>query len=64
MAINKLTHAALSLKSSGENLNHSFIAVTFDSGQFGLLDESTGDFFPKGKTDLAGPRIGATSSIS
>jgi hypothetical protein len=49
MAINKLTHAALSLKSSGENLNHSFIAVTFDSGQFGLLDESTGDFFPKGQ---------------
>jgi hypothetical protein len=37
------------LKSSGENLNHSFVVATFDSGQYGLLDESTGDFFPKGQ---------------
>jgi hypothetical protein len=38
-----------SLKSRGANLAHSFLVVTFDSSQFGSLDESTGDFFPEGQ---------------
>jgi hypothetical protein len=37
------------LKSRGANLEHTFIKLTFDSSQFGLLDESTGDFFAEGQ---------------
>jgi hypothetical protein len=38
-----------SLKSRGGNPDHIFIAIAFDSSQFGVLDESTGDFFPEGQ---------------
>ena len=37
------------LKSRGANLEHTFIALSFDSSQFGELDEITGDFFPEGQ---------------
>ena len=37
------------LKSRGGNLEHTFIALSFDSSQYGMLDESTGDFFPEGQ---------------
>jgi hypothetical protein len=37
------------LKSIGGNPEHRFIAINFDSSQFGVLDESTGDFFPGGQ---------------
>jgi hypothetical protein len=37
------------LKSRGANLEHTFIALSFDSSQYGMLDESTGDFFPEGQ---------------
>ena len=37
------------LKSIGGNAEHRFIAIKFDSSQFGVLDESTGDFFPGGQ---------------
>jgi hypothetical protein len=37
------------LKSRGANPEHTFIALSFDSSQFGELDESTGDFFPEGQ---------------
>jgi hypothetical protein len=37
------------LKSRGVNPAHRFITVAFDSSQFGVLDESTGDFFPEGQ---------------
>lgn len=42
------------LKSRGANLEHTIISLSYDSSQFGMLDESTGIFFPKGKTDLDG----------
>jgi hypothetical protein len=38
-----------SLKSVGGNPKHRFIAIEFDSSQFGVLDESTGDFFAEGQ---------------
>jgi hypothetical protein len=34
------------LKARGVNVDHNFIAITFDSSQFGFLDETTGDFIP------------------
>jgi hypothetical protein len=37
------------LQSRGANLAHSFLDLTFDSSQYGALDESTGDFFPEGQ---------------
>jgi hypothetical protein len=37
------------LKSRGANVEHIFVELTFDSSQFGSLDESTGDFFPEGQ---------------
>jgi hypothetical protein len=37
------------LKSRGANVEHTFVELTFDSSQFGMLDESTGDFFPEGQ---------------
>jgi hypothetical protein len=37
------------LKTIGGNPEHRFIAIKFDSSQFGVLDESTGDFFPGGQ---------------
>ena len=37
------------LKSRGANLEHTFISLSFDSSQFGELDETTGDFFPEGQ---------------
>jgi hypothetical protein len=37
------------LERRGANLNHRFIRLAFDSSQFGVLDESTGDFFPEGQ---------------
>ena len=37
------------LKSIGGNPKHRFIAIEFDSSQFGVLDESTGDFFAEGQ---------------
>jgi hypothetical protein len=37
------------LKSRGANLEHTFIAFSFDSSQYGMLDESTGNFFPEGQ---------------
>jgi hypothetical protein len=33
------------LQSAGMNPTNKFITVTFDSSQFGLVDETTGDFF-------------------
>jgi hypothetical protein len=41
--------ARANLKSKGANLDHSFVALTYDSSQFGTLDESTGDFYPGGQ---------------
>jgi hypothetical protein len=41
--------ARRNLKSIGRNPEHRFIAIEFDSSQFGVLDESTGDFFPGGQ---------------
>jgi hypothetical protein len=38
------------LQSSGANPEHSFLRLTFDSFQFGALDESTGDFFLEGQS--------------
>jgi hypothetical protein len=40
------------LKSIGGNPEHRFIAIEFDSSQFGVLDESTVISSPKAKTDL------------
>jgi hypothetical protein len=40
---------AITLKRRGANLSHQFITITFDSQQFGLVDESTGDFLPEGE---------------
>jgi hypothetical protein len=37
------------LKSRGANLEHTFLELQFDSSQYGLLDESTGNFFPEGQ---------------
>jgi hypothetical protein len=37
------------LKPRGANLEHEFIALQFDSSQYGVLDESTGDFIPGGQ---------------
>jgi len=37
------------LKSRGANLEHTFLKLQFDSSQYGLLDEATGDFFPEGQ---------------
>jgi hypothetical protein len=37
------------LKARGVNLDHEFVAITFDSSQFGVLDETTGDFIPVGQ---------------
>lgn len=38
-----------SLKSRRANPNHQFLEVKFDSSQFGVLDEDTGDFIPWGQ---------------
>jgi hypothetical protein len=38
------------LQSSGANPEHSFLRLTFDSSQYGALDESTGDFFLQGQS--------------
>jgi hypothetical protein len=40
---------ASALKRRGANLSHQFITITFDSLQFGLVDESNGDFLPEGQ---------------
>jgi hypothetical protein len=46
----ELNDAARSyLKSKGANLDHTFAALSYDSSQFGTLDESTGDFYPGGQ---------------
>ncbi len=37
------------LRSRRGNPKHPFLEVTFDSSQYGLLDESTGDFFAGGQ---------------
>jgi hypothetical protein len=37
------------LKSWGASLDHKYLEVRFDSSQFGVLDETTGDFFPEGQ---------------
>jgi hypothetical protein len=37
------------LQSIGAKLEHSFVRLTFDSWQYGVLDESTGDFFLQGQ---------------
>jgi hypothetical protein len=37
------------LKPRGANLVHKFIALQFDSSQYGVVDESTGDFIPEGQ---------------
>lgn len=37
------------LKPRGANLEHEFIALQFDSSQYGVVDESTGDFIPEGQ---------------
>jgi hypothetical protein len=37
------------LKSRGANLEHTFITLTFDSSQFGEIDELTGNFFGEGQ---------------
>jgi hypothetical protein len=33
----------------GVDTAHPFVIITFDSSQFGLIDETTGDFFPEGQ---------------
>jgi hypothetical protein len=40
---------AAALKSWGATLSHTFLEIRFDSSQFGVLDETTGDFFPEGQ---------------
>jgi hypothetical protein len=37
------------LKPRGAKLEHTFIALQFTSSQYGVLDESTGDFIPEGQ---------------
>jgi len=33
----------------GADTAHPFVTIKFDSSQFGLVDEATGDFFPEGQ---------------
>jgi hypothetical protein len=37
------------LTSWGGQPDHTFLEIKFDSSQFGILDETTGDFFPEGQ---------------
>lgn len=37
------------MKSWGGWPDHMFLEIKFDSSQFGVLDETTGDFFPAGQ---------------
>ena len=37
------------LKARGATPDHAFLEIKFDSSQFGVLDETTGDFFPEGQ---------------
>jgi hypothetical protein len=37
------------LKARGADLQHRFLMLTFDSSQYGMLDETTGEFFPEGQ---------------
>jgi len=37
------------LQRRGANLQHTFLALEFDSSQYGVLDESSGDFIPEGQ---------------
>ena len=46
----ELNDAARSnLKASGANLDHTFVSLSYDSSQFGMLDELTGEFYPGGQ---------------
>lgn len=38
-----------SFKRRGINIGHKFLRITFDSSQFGVIDETTGDFFGIGQ---------------
>jgi hypothetical protein len=40
---------ANNLKSRGVNLSHTFLSIQFDSSQYGVIDESSGDFIPEGQ---------------
>jgi len=40
---------AQELKRRGANPSHRFISIAFDSSQFGLVDQTTGDFLPEGQ---------------
>lgn len=37
------------LKARGADLQHRFLMLAFDSSQYGMLDETTGEFFPEGQ---------------
>jgi hypothetical protein len=37
------------IKKTGGNANSNFVSIKFDSSQFGVLDEMTGDFFGEGQ---------------
>jgi len=38
-----------SLRTHPLNLKHKFISIEFDSSQFGIIDEATGEYFPLGQ---------------
>ena len=40
---------ASELQRRGANPSHQFIAITFDSSQFGVVDETNGDYLPEGQ---------------
>jgi hypothetical protein len=40
---------ANNLKSRGVNLSHAFLYIQFDLSQYGVIDESSGDFIPEGQ---------------
>jgi hypothetical protein len=37
------------LKRRGAHTDHAFLSIQFDSSQFGVVDESNGDYFPEGQ---------------
>jgi len=40
---------AKNLKGRGADLSHNFLAIQFDSSQYGVIDESSGDFIAEGR---------------
>ena len=47
---NLFSEGALKFRSLGmDDPTHKYLRIHFDSSQFGLLDESTGNFFPEGQ---------------